>query len=292
MSLADYAAPETIEEAVRALAAGGPTARILAGGTDLIVQMRAGLAPEGTIVDIKRICETRIIDETHEAFTIGAAVTGAEINAHTALKAAWPGVAEAMDLIGSQQIQGRASPGGNLCNASPAADSVPAFIAARATCSIAGPSGLRELAVEEVVTGPGQTALEPGEFVVSFRLPKPDAQTGDAYLRLTPRSEMDIAVVGASVCLTLGEDGTCSAARIALGAVAPRQLLVSAAADAIIGTRLEAGALEQLATAASAACQPLNDKRGTIDYRRKVAGVLARRAALKAMQRAQARSNG
>ncbi len=290
MAQAAYAAPQSVDEAVTALAAAGGAARILAGGTDLIVQMRGGHVPPGPVVDIKRIAETRRIEETADAFLIGAAVTGAEINAHAGLRAAWPGVCEAMDLIGSQQIQGRASPGGNLCNASPAADSVPAFIAAGASCEIAGPGGRRTLAVEDVVTGPGRTALEPGEFVVSFTLPKPAPRTGDAYLRLTPRSEMDIAVVGAAVGLTLSENGTCTGARVALGAVAPRQLLVTAAADAMIGTRLEPAALEAMAAAASAACQPVTDKRGTIDYRRRVAGVLATRAALKAKERAEGKA--
>ncbi len=290
MSVAGYAAPETVEEAVRALADGGADARILAGGTDLIVQMRGGHVPHGLVIDIKKIAPAREIVDTPGAYVIGAAVPGAQINAHPGLKSDLPGLCEAMDLIGSQQIQGRASPGGNLCNASPAADSVPAFIAARATCLLAGPGGTRELAVEDVVTGPGKTCLEPGEFVVSFTVPKPPALSGDAYLRLTPRSEMDIAVVGTAVSLTLDAGGTCQGARVSLGAVAPRQLIVREAADAIIGTRLEEDALEAMAQAASAACQPVNDKRGTIDYRRRVAGVLARRAALIAKQRAGERS--
>mgnify|MGYP006276040233 CR=1 FL=1 len=289
MSVAGYAAPETVEDAVSALAGAWPDARILAGGTDLIVQMRGGNVPAGLVIDIKKIAETRSISEAPDAYVVGAAVTGAEINAHPGLKADWPGLCEAIDLIGSQQIQGRASPGGNLCNASPAADSVPALIAAGASCTIAGPRGTRDIPVEDVVTGPGKTCLAPGEFVVSFTLPKPPARTGDAYLRLTPRSEMDIAVVGAGVSLTLAEDGTCTHARVALGAVAPRPLLVSEAAAAIIGTSLDAEALDSMAAAASAACQPVDDKRGTVDYRRRVAGVLAKRAALKAKERAEAR---
>jgi len=290
MAQAAYAAPQSVDEAVAALASAGGAARILAGGTDLIVQMRGGRVPPGPIVDIKKIAETRTIEETPEGFRIGAAVTGAEINRHPGLRAAWPGICEAMDLIGSQQIQGRASPGGNLCNGSPAADSVPAFIAAGASCEIAGPGGRRRLAVEDVVTGPGQTALAPGEFVVWFEVPAAAPRTGDAYLRLTPRSEMDIAVVGAGVCVTLDGDGTCTAARVALGAVAPRQLLVTGAAEAIVGTTLDPAALDAMAAAASAACQPVTDKRGTVDYRRRVAGVLTRRAALKAKERAEGKA--
>ncbi|MEE9209682.1 MAG: FAD binding domain-containing protein, partial [Kiloniellales bacterium] len=219
-------------------------------------------------------------------FRIGAAVTGAELGEHAALKAAWPGVVEATELIGSTQIQGRATMGGNLCNASPAADSVPALIAAGATASIAGPGGRREAPVEEFATGPGQTCLAAGEIVVSFLLPARPPRSGDAYLRFIPRTEMDIAVVGAGVNLSLEEGGGCSAARVALGAVAERVLLVPEAAEALIGTPVDGAAMARLAQAASAACRPIDDKRGTKEYRIKVAGVLARRAAQIALERA------
>jgi carbon-monoxide dehydrogenase medium subunit len=216
-------------------------------------------------------------------------VSCAEIGEHAALAAAWPGVVEALQLIGSTQIQGRATLGGNLCNASPAADSVPALIAAGALCQVAGPSGEREVPVEKVVTGPGRTSLARGEFVVAFRLEKPRARAGDAYLRLIPRTEMDIAVVGVGVALALDEAGVCTHARVGLGAVAPTPLLVAQAAQALIGTRVDGKALAALASAASAACKPIDDKRGTVAYRVKVAGVLARRAALIALERARAR---
>jgi carbon-monoxide dehydrogenase medium subunit len=198
----------------------------------------------------------------------------------------WPGVVEAVELIGSTQIQGRATMVGNMCNASPAADSVPAMIAAGATLSIVGPGGRRELPVEEMCIAPGKTALAKGEIVASVLLPARPPRTGDAYLRFIPRTEMDIAVVGAGVCLTLDADGTCTAARVGLGAVAARPLLVTEAADALVGTKVDGAALEHLAAAASAACRPINDKRGTIEYRTKVAGVLARRAAEQALARA------
>ena len=206
------------------------------------------------------------------------------------MKAAWPGVVEALELIGSTQIQGRASLGGNLCNGSPAADSVPALIAAGAVCEVAGPNGARSVPVEDVITGPGQLCLGPGEIVVSFVMPKPPPRSGDAYLRFIPRTEMDIAVVGAGVALTLNEAGVCTHARLGLGAVAPTPLLVEDGAKALIGTKVDDDALANLAAAASAACNPIDDKRGTIEYRVKVAGVLARRAALLALERA--RSNG
>ena len=286
MTAVDFVAPTSVADAVAALGAASGEARILAGGTDLLVQMQSGRLSPQTIVDIKRIPETRQISESGGAFTIGAAVCGAEMSEHKALCDAWPGIVEATDLIGSQQIQGRATPGGNLCNASPAADSVPAFIAAGATCKIAGSNGEREVPVEDIVTGPGQTSLGANEFVVSFALPARQGKSADAYLRFIPRTEMDIAVVGAGVNLTLDDGGTCTAARVALGAVAPTQVLVPDGAAALIGSKIDESALDKLAKAASAACNPIDDKRGTVEYRTKVAGVLATRAAKIAAERA------
>ncbi len=193
---------------------------------------------------------------------------------------------EAARLIGSTQIQGRATIAGNLCNASPAADSVPAMIAAGATATIVGPNGRREVPVEEIALAPGRTSLQKGELVASVFLPPRPPRSGDAYLRFIPRSEMDIAVVGAGVSLTLGEDGVCTAARVSLGAVAARPLLVEEAARALIGTPVGEEALTALSAAASAACRPIDDKRGTKEFRIKVAGVLARRAAERALERA------
>jgi CO/xanthine dehydrogenase FAD-binding subunit len=285
----EYRSPGSVREAVDLLAAHGVGAQVLAGGTDLLVKLRGGyIAPE-VVVDVKAIPQLRGIGEDARGFRIGAATSCAEIGEHAALAAAWPGVVEALQLIGSTQIQGRATLAGNLCNASPAADSVPAMIAAGVVCEVAGPGGERELPVETIVTGPGRTALARGEFVVAFRLPKPQARSGDAYLRLIPRTEMDIAVVGAGVALTLDERGVCTHARVALGAVAPTPLLVADAAAALIGTRVDDVALAALAAAASAACKPIDDKRGTVAYRIKVAGVLARRAAHIALERAQER---
>lgn len=281
-----YVAPHTIDEAVAELAGAGGVAHVLAGGTDLLVQLRAGLVDPGLIVDIKSIDETRIIRRDGDGFRIGAAVAGAELSEHPEIKRHWPGVVEAMDLIGSTQIQGRASLGGNLCNASPAADSVPALIAAGATCTIAGPTGQRDVPVEDICTGPGETVLGPGEFVVSFYLPPRGPRAGDAYLRFIPRTEMDIAVVGAGVNLAIGPDGRCSHARIALGAVAPTALLVTKAGDALVGTVVDEDAIAVMTAAVRAACNPIDDKRGTVEYRTRVAGVLAKRAAGIALGRA------
>jgi aerobic carbon-monoxide dehydrogenase medium subunit len=284
-----YEAPESLEGAIALLAGATGEARVLAGGTDLLVQMRAELVEPDLIVDIKRISETRAVTEENGGWRIGAAVTGAELKEHPRLKQVWPGVIEAANLIGSTQIQGRATMGGNLCNGSPAADSVPALVAAGAVARIAGPQGRRELPVEDVMLGPRRLALGKGEFVVSFLLPTRPPRSADAYLRFIPRTEMDIAVVGAGVNLTLDGAGTITAARVALGAVAPRILLVREAADAIIGTRLDRDAQDRLKEAARAVCQPIDDKRGTIDFRIEVAGVLARRAALIALDRARTR---
>jgi carbon-monoxide dehydrogenase medium subunit len=283
-----YEAPETVESAAALLGATAE-ARVLAGGTDLLVQMRADVVEPALIVDIKRIAETRRITEEKGGWRIGAAVTGAELKEHTPLRQAWPGVVEAANLIGSTQVQGRATLGGNLCNGSPAADSVPALIAAGAVASIAGPQGRRDLPVEDVMLGPRKLALTRGEFVVSFLLPPRPPRAADAYLRFIPRTEMDIAVVGAGVNLTVDGAGTITAARVSLGAVAPRVLLVQPAAQAIVGSRLDKAAQDRLEAAARAACAPIDDKRGTVEFRIQVAGVLARRAALIALDRARTR---
>ena len=288
MSDIQFATPKTIKEAVKCLVAAKGKARVLAGGTDLLVQLRAGRVAPAFIVDLKHIPELTQIKREDGGFRVGAAVSGAALGEHAAFRKAWPGVLEGLELIGSTQIQSRASLGGNLCNGSPAADSVPGLIAAGATCRIATPKGLREAKVEDIVTGPGKTSLKADEFVVSFLLPKRPKRASDAYLRLIPRTEMDIAVVGAGVSLAIDSKGVCTDARVALGAVAPKPLLVKAAAKALIGTRVDEAALEALAAACRAACKPIDDKRGTIEYRTKVAGVLARRAALIALERAQA----
>jgi carbon-monoxide dehydrogenase medium subunit len=276
----------TVEEAVRALAGAGGTAKPLAGGTDLLVQLRSGRAKPEVIVDTKRIPEMIGVREESGGFIIGASTPSAVIGEHKKLKQAWPGVVEAAKLIGSTQIQGRASLAGNLCNASPAADSVPALIAARATCVIAGPSGRREAPVEAICTGPGRTSLAQGELVVAFKLPPRPPRSGDAYLRFIPRTEMDIAVVGCGINVTLDAAGVCRDARVALGAVAPTAILVPEAAQSLVGHKLDYAALKALDAAARRACKPIDDKRGTVQYRIKVAGVLARRAAAIAFARA------
>ncbi|MEO9188437.1 MAG: xanthine dehydrogenase family protein subunit M [Acetobacteraceae bacterium] len=282
----NYAAPTTVNEAVALLAGASGLAKVLSGGTDLLVQLRSGRVKPELIVDTKHLPGIMGIREDNGGFIIGAATPGAVIEAHEGLSHAYPGVVEAMDLIGSTQIQGRASLAGNLCNASPAADSVPAMIAAGVTAIVVGPNGKREVPVEQVPTGPGRTSLGKGEFIVEFRLPKLPGRASDAYLRFIPRTEMDIAVVGCGVSVTLDAAGVCTAARVCLGAVAPTPLLVAGAAAALVGSRLDAAALAKLDAAAQDACRPITDKRGTIEYRTRVAGVLARRTAAIAFERA------
>ena len=289
-----YERPESVDAAVALLAGAPSRTRVLAGGTDLLVQLRAGMIEPDLVVDIKSIPGMREITAEDGGFRIGAAVAGAELKEHPEVKRLWPGVVEAVDLIGSTQIQGRCTMVGNLCNASPAADSVPAMIAAGAAVRIHGPRGIRDLPVADVITAPGQSALGDGEIVTSVFLPARPPRSGDAYLRFIPRTEMDIAVVGVGVSVTLDDQGTCTAARVSLGAVAATPLLVQDAAAALIGTGISDAALDKLSLAASAACRPIDDKRGTIEYRTKVAGVLARRAAVIARDRAKgiASANG
>lgn len=280
-----YEAPNTTKEAAALLAKEKGQAFVLAGGTDLIVRMRLGMTEPDLVVDIKNIASMQGITKTATGTRIGAATSAALMGENKALKKAWPGVVEAVNLIGSDQIQSRCTMVGNLCNASPAADSVPAMIAAGAKAQIVSPKGRRTVAVEKVVTGPGQTSLKKGEVIEAITLPKPLPRSGDAYLRFIPRTEMDIAVVSAAVSMTLVR-GVVKKARVVLGAVAPTAVIVPAAAKAIIGTKLDDLALEKLAKACSDMCNPIDDKRGTIEYRTKVAGVLGKRAAKIAFQRA------
>ena len=280
-----YESPTTTKEAVTLLSKEKGETFILAGGTDLLVRLHMDMIDPDLMVDIKRIPAMNEIKKTATGFKIGAAVSGKQLGASKALVKAWPGVVEAANLIGSDQVQGRCTMVGNLCNASPAADSVPALIAAGAKAVVVGKTKRRSVAVENIITGPGQTSLAKGEIVEAITLPKRPAKSGDAYLRFIPRTEMDIAVVGVAVSLTC-KRGVIASARVSLGAVAPTPLLVKDAAAAIIGSRLDEEALDNLAAACSAACNPIDDKRGTVEYRVRVAGVLAKRAANIAFQRA------
>ncbi|MBD3624869.1 MAG: xanthine dehydrogenase family protein subunit M [Rhodobacteraceae bacterium] len=281
-----YERPTSLEEATALYAAEDGRAYILAGGTDLLVRMQNDAFDADLIVDIKGIAGMGDIAETDEGFVIGAGVPCAALARHAALVAAWPGVVEGANLIGSTQVQSRCTMVGNLCNASPAADSVPALVAAGARVRISGPDGTRTVPVEDIPQGPGRTSLAKGEIVDAILLDRPAPRAGDAYLRFIPRTEMDIAVVGVGVHLALDEDGTVHSARVALGAVGPKVILSEEAGAALVGTRADEAALSALAAACSEAATPIDDKRGTVAFRKKVTGVLACRAARTAYARA------
>lgn len=281
-----YHKPASFEQAAEIAQAASGVTRFLAGGTDVLVQLRADLVEPDDLIDIKHIPGVKQISRRADGgWDLGVAVAGAEMSENAALCADWPGLVEGMDLIGSTQVQGRATLVGNLCNGSPAADGVPAMIAAGVSLSITGPQGRRQIPVDAVPAGPGRTTLAKGEVVSGLHIPARGANGGDAYLRFTPRTEMDIAVVGCAVNLRL-EGDLIREAEVVLGAVAPTVRRVPEAAAAILGTALDEAALAALAAAASASCQPIDDKRGTIAFRTEVAGVLARRAAVIAYGRA------
>ena len=284
-----YVAPSSVEEAT-SLLSNSPSAQVFAGATDVVPQIRAGRPAPEVLVDLKKIEELVSVANDADKWTVGAATPTANLTDDPAFSEEFPGLTEAAGLIGSDQIQNRSSLGGNLCNGSPAADSVPAMVVNGARAVVAGPNGTRVLDVAEVVTGPGQTSLAADEFIVEFEIDRIPARTGDAYLRMIPRTEMDIAVVGAGARITLAEDGSIEQAALALAAVAPTVVRVPDAEAALIGNTADDETLSAVADAASEACDPIDDKRGTVAYRRQVAGVLAKRAVLIAIERAQQRN--
>lgn len=287
MVVIDYEAPQSLGEAVKLLnECTDKPARVLAGGTDLLVQLRSQKGGPQLVVDLKRIPEMMSADMDENGLSLGPSMCCAELTGREDIKAVYPGLVESAYLIGSTQIQGRASIGGNLCNSSPAADTIPALIAVGAECLIIGPGGERQVAVEDFVTGVGENCMARDEILKRINIPMPAARTADAYLRFIPRTEMDIAVAGAGVSITLDDNDVCTAARVAIGAVAPTALLVPAAAEALIGTDMNDKALQNAADAASAASLPIDDRRGTVEYRQHVVGVLTRRAAAIAADRA------
>ncbi|MDG2460994.1 MAG: xanthine dehydrogenase family protein subunit M [Luminiphilus sp.] len=284
MAVQEFLSPTSLSEAQAAFDENAASSW-LAGGTDLLVGIRLGARDPARVVDLKQIPELTAIEIDDASVRIGAAASAFDVLQNSAVPTLFPGLAEALDLIGSTQIQGRCSAGGNLCNASPAADSIPALIANAAQCRILGPDGERMLPVEDFVVGPNQNALAPGELLVELLLPRPSGVTSDAYLRLTPRTEMDIAVAGASVSITLDDSRVCTAARVAIGAVAPAALLVEAAGDALVGSQLDQVAIDAAVAAVRAAAKPISDKRGTAEYRTHVVGVLVSRAIARAQAR-------
>ena len=287
MQAFDYIAASSLEQVIGLLHQHGEQARPLSGGTDLIMQLRSGQRRVKLLVDIKSVTEVNdfIYDPT-QGLVIGAAVPCARLCSDPTFCEQYPGLLEAVSLIGGTQIQSRATLGGNLCNASPAADSLPALIVHAATCLIAGPAGDRRVKIEDFCTAPGKTVLQRGELLVSLHLPLPQAHSAAAYLRFTPRSEMDIAVVGAAAALTLREeDGTVESARVALGAVAPTPLYVPEAGEYLAGKPASPEAFEQAARLAQAAARPISDLRGTSSFRLHLCAVLVRRALARAFER-------
>jgi carbon-monoxide dehydrogenase medium subunit len=281
----DYAAPSSLDEAI-GLLAGHPQALLLAGGTDLLVQLRAGRKATDLVVDIKHVPE---LNEMHydpeRGLTLGAAVPCYRIYRDRAVSQAYPALAEVASLIGGTQIQGRASAGGNLCNAAPSADFAPILIALRAVCRISGPGGNRSVEVENFFAGPGRNVLQPGEMLVSLHVPPAAAHSGARYLRFIPRNEMDIAVAGAGVAVSL-DDGHFHSVRIALAAVAPKPLYVAEAGQWLAGKPVSAESINTAAEMAKAAAKPITDMRGTIAYRKHLCAVLTRRALEAAVKRA------
>lgn len=282
----NYEAPSTLADALKIMKAHGDKARPICGGTDLLIQMRAGVRQPDLIVDIKRIKEMRELKfNARSGLRLGAAVSCIDVAENAEMQRHYPGLTEAAHLIGSLQIQNRASVGGNLCNGSPAADTTPALIALRARGRIVGPRSEREVPVEEFVVSPGRTILKPGELLVQLLIPAPAPHSSDAYLRFIPRNEMDIAVVGVGASVTLSGD-TIKAARIGLGAVAATPLFADQASESLIGKKLDEHALATAARLASEKASPIDDMRGTAEYRNHVTGVLTRRALTIAVERA------
>jgi carbon-monoxide dehydrogenase medium subunit len=284
----EYAAPKSVADAVALLAEKGDRARVLAGGTDLIVQMREGRRSVDWVVDVKHIAEANQLQfDPERGLILGAAVPCYKVYEDAAIAKAYPGLIDAVSLIGGVQIQSRASVGGNLCNASPAADTIPALIAHEAQCQIAGPKETRFVPVEQFCTAPGRTVLQPGEFLVSLRIPPPALRFGASYLRFIPRNEMDIAVVGVGASLILDEaKQRCSRARIALAAVAPTPLLAAEAGAALVDGPLNDARIDKAVALAQQAARPISDMRGDAAYRKHLVGVLVKRAVRAAWDRA------
>lgn len=292
MQAFSYSAPTSLEEAVSILAAAGPAARPMAGGTDLLVQLRHARRSLDLVVDIKRIPDVGTIEYSPEGgLVLGAAVPCADVAAHQAVIAHYPALADGAGLIGGVAVRQRATVGGNLCNASPSGDAIPPLIVLGAECRIAGPQGERRVPVAAFCTGPGRTILAPGELLVSLHLPPPAPDAGSRYVRFTPRAEMDIAVVGAAAWVQLDPGlRRIINARLTLGAVGPTPVVAERAARAVIGLSADEDACAEAGALAMEAVQPISDVRGTEAQRRHVAGVLARRALWGAIRRAKGES--
>ena len=286
MKWIDYATPGSVQEAVALLAEHGGRAKILAGGTDVLVQLRGGRFDLDLLVDGKKIPELNELSfDSRKGLTLGAAVPCYQIYANADVRSHYSGIVDVTSLIGGTLIQGRASIGGNICNAAPSADSIPVLIAMGTICNIAGPGGTRQLPVEEFCTAPGTNALQSGEMLVSISVPVPEAHSGATYMRFIPRNEMDIAVAGAGVSVLL-DNGTFKSAKVALASVAPTPLFVKEAGDALVGQPVNDASIQRAAEIARDAARPITDMRGTIEYRKHLCEVLTRRTLNIAVERA------
>jgi CO/xanthine dehydrogenase FAD-binding subunit len=284
----NYIAAGSLDLAVNQLTQAGLEGRVFAGGTDLIVAMREGRRVVETLIDIKSISDLNVLQfDPGNGLRLGAAVPCHRIYEHPDVRRWYPALVDSTSLIGGTGIQGRASVGGNLCNASPAADTIPTLIVLGAVCKVVGPQGRRDIPVEQFCVAPGRNALQPGELLVELVLPPPAPDSGAFFLRFIPRNEMDIAVVNAAASLQLDEDGqTIRAARLAVGAVAPTPLLIDEAASVLAGAPATEESFARAAEAAQRAAQPISDMRGTKEQRRHLVGVLTRRALQGALERA------
>lgn len=272
-----YERPGTIGEAIAAMRADD--ARALAGGTDLVPQLREGRRRAAHIVDLKHVPEMMEITAlTDGSVSIGAAATATAVARHAAIAAGYPAVADSAQLIGGLQVQNRASLGGNICNAAPSADGVPALICHGAQALIAGPRGTRETPVETMFAGPGRTTLAPGELLMAIRLPPVPPGAAGAYRRFTPRREMDIAIAGAAAWLRISEDGMIAEARLALASVAPKPIRAPTAERRLLGERPTGALFEEAGRLAAQDARPISDTRGSAGYRRTLVAVLMARA--------------
>lgn len=283
----DFAAPDTLQQAVELLGRANGDARALAGGTDLIPQIKENRRHPSLVVDVKKIPELNVLSYDTDGLRIGAAVSCTAIASFAAVKEHYPALAEACALIGSYQIQNRAALGGNICNAAPSADAVPPVLSYSGRLVIAGPNGQRELAAETFFTGPGQTVLTGGEVLVEIQLPPPPANSGAAYLRFIPREEMDIAVAGVGSFVQLSADGqSCQQARITLASVAPTPVRADEAEAFVAGKALDATTIAEAGELAAKAARPISDVRGSAAYRLELVKVLTRRTLQTALERA------
>ncbi len=283
----EYVAPTTLDEAVRLMAESGPKAKALAGGTDVIVQLRGGRFQIDRLVDVKSVPEMNELSYSDaNGLTVGAGVPCCLIYENETVIEKYPGLVDAAFLIGGIQIQGRATLGGNLCNSSPSGDTIPALMALGGIANVAGPNGTRQVPIEDFCTAPGRNVLQDGELLVNMNFPAPKPNSGAAFLRFIPRNEMDIAIANSAASVELDDAGKVVSARIAVGAVAPTPRMAQAAADGMVGKEANDATIEEAAEAAKAVASPINDMRGTVKQRVHLVGVLTKRALRTAVARA------